>query len=40
LTTIVGEEVQSALLALKSPQAAIDAMAKRLQAKMAELPKT
>jgi multiple sugar transport system substrate-binding protein len=30
LTTIVGEEVQSALLGQKSPQAASDAMAKRL----------
>ena len=40
LTTIVGEEVQSALLGLKAPSAAIESMAKRLQAKMAELPKT
>ena len=39
LTAIVGEEVQSALLGLKTPQVAIDSMAKRLQAKMAELPK-
>ncbi len=31
LTTIVGEEVQAALLAQKSPQEAIDSMTKRLQ---------
>ncbi|PIF73814.1 carbohydrate ABC transporter substrate-binding protein (CUT1 family) [Variovorax sp. 54] len=37
LTTIVGEEVQSALLQLKSPQQAIEAMAKRLDVKMAEV---
>ena len=40
LTNIVGEEVQSALLSIKTPQAAIESMAKRMQAKMAELPKT
>ena len=40
LTTIVGEEVQSALLGQKSPQAAIESMGKRLEAKMAELPKS
>jgi multiple sugar transport system substrate-binding protein len=40
LTAIVGEEVQSALLGLKAPAAAIESMAKRMQAKMAELPKT
>ena len=40
LTTIVGEEVQSALLSIKTPQAAIDSMARRMQAKMAELPKS
>ncbi|MFL9949601.1 extracellular solute-binding protein [Paraburkholderia agricolaris] len=32
LTTIVGEEVQAALLAQKSPTAAIESMAKRLEA--------
>lgn len=40
LTTIVGEEVQSALLGQKTAQAAIESMGKRLEAKMAELPKT
>jgi len=40
LTTIVGEEVQSALLGLKTAQSAIESMGKRLEAKMAELPKT
>lgn len=40
LTTIVGEEVQGALLGQKTAQAAIEAMGKRLEAKMAELPKT
>ena len=40
LTTIVGEEVQSALLAQKTARAAIESMAKRLEAKMAELPKS
>lgn len=39
LTTIVGEEVQGALLSQKSAQAAIEAMAKRLEAKIAEAPK-
>lgn len=36
LSTIVGEEVQSALLGQKSPQAAIETMDKRLRAKMGE----
>jgi len=40
LTTIVGEEVQSALLGQKTVQAAIESMGKRLEAKMAELPKS
>jgi multiple sugar transport system substrate-binding protein len=40
LTTIVGEEVQAALLGQKAAQAAIESMGKRLEAKMAELPKT
>ncbi|MEO8409791.1 MAG: sugar ABC transporter substrate-binding protein [Propionivibrio sp.] len=40
LTNIVGEEVQSALLGQKSPQEAIENMAKRLEVKMAELPKS
>jgi len=40
LTTIVGEEVQSALLGQKTAQAAIESMGKRLEAKIAELPKT
>ena len=40
LTTIVGEEVQGALLGQKTAQQAIDSMGKRLEAKMAELPKT
>ncbi len=40
LTTIVGEEVQGALLGQKTGQAAIESMGKRLEAKMAELPKT
>lgn len=40
LTTIVGEEVQSALLGQKNAQAAIESMSKRLEAKMAELPKS
>lgn len=31
LTTVIGEEVQAALLAQKSPQEAIDSMSKRLQ---------
>jgi multiple sugar transport system substrate-binding protein len=38
-TTIVGEEVQSALLGQKTPQAAIESMGKRMEAKMAEAPK-
>ncbi len=37
--TIVGEEVQSALLGQKTPLVAIQTMAKRLEAKMAELNK-
>lgn len=37
--TIIGEEVQGSLLGQKTPQAAIESMAKRLEAKMAELPK-
>ncbi|MBK7793888.1 MAG: hypothetical protein IPJ62_16210 [Betaproteobacteria bacterium] len=37
LTTIVGEEVQGALLGQKSPQAAIDAMASRLEPRMREV---
>lgn len=40
LTTVVGEEVQGALLGQKTAQAAIESMAKRLEAKIAELPKT
>ena len=40
ITTIVGEEVQSALLGQKTAQAAIESMGKRLEAKMAELPKS
>ena len=40
LTTIVGEEVQGALLGQKTARAAIESMAKRLEAKMAELPKS
>ena len=40
LTTIVGEEVQAALLGQKAAQAAIDSMGKRLEAKMAELAKS
>ena len=40
LTTIVGEEVQAALLGQKAAQAAIESMGKRLEAKMAELPKS
>lgn len=36
LTQIVGEEVQSALLGQKTPQAALDAMSKRLRAKLPE----
>ncbi len=40
LTTIVGEEVQGALLGQKTAQAAIESMGKRLEAKMAELPKS
>jgi multiple sugar transport system substrate-binding protein len=40
LTTIVGEEVQSALLGQKPARTAIESMAKRLEAKMAELPKS
>ena len=38
-TTIVGEEVQGALLGQKTAQAAIESMGKRLEAKMAEQPK-
>lgn len=37
LTTIVGEEVQSALLGQKAPEAAINAMAQRLEARMKEV---
>ena len=40
LTMIVGEEVQGALLGQKTAQAAIESMGKRLEAKMAELPKS
>lgn len=40
LTTVVGEEVQSALLGQKTAQAAIESMGKRLEGKMAELPKS
>lgn len=40
LTTVVGEEVQGALLGQKSAQAAIESMGKRLEGKMAELPKS
>lgn len=36
---IIGEEVQSSLLGQKTPQAAIESMGKRLEAKMAELAK-
>jgi multiple sugar transport system substrate-binding protein len=39
LTTIVGEEVQAALLGQKTAQAAVENMGKRLDAKLAELPK-
>ena len=39
VTTIVGEEVQGALLGQKTAQAAIENMGKRLEAKMAEQPK-
>jgi multiple sugar transport system substrate-binding protein len=38
--TIIGEEVQGALLGQKTPQAAIDSMGKRLETKMAELAKS
>jgi multiple sugar transport system substrate-binding protein len=37
LTTIIGEEVQSALLGQKAPQAAVDAMAARLEPRMREV---
>jgi multiple sugar transport system substrate-binding protein len=37
--TIIGEEVQGALLGQKTPQAAVENMGKRLEAKMAELAK-
>lgn len=40
LTSIVGEEVQGAMLGQKPAQAAIESMAKRLETKIAELPKT
>jgi multiple sugar transport system substrate-binding protein len=40
LTAIVGEEVQGALLGQKTARAAIESMAKRLEAKLAELPKS
>jgi multiple sugar transport system substrate-binding protein len=40
LTTILGEEVQSALLGQKTAQAAIETMGKRMEAKIAELPKS
>lgn len=40
LTTILGEEVQSALLGQKTAQAAIESMGKRMEAKIAELPKS
>lgn len=39
LTTIVGEEVQGALLGQKTARASIESMAKRLETKMAELAK-
>jgi multiple sugar transport system substrate-binding protein len=38
--TIIGEEVQGALLGQKTAQAAIENMGKRLEAKMAELAKS
>ena len=38
--TIIGEEVQGALLGQKTAQAAIESMGKRLEAKMAELAKS
>jgi multiple sugar transport system substrate-binding protein len=37
LTTIIGEEVQGAMLGQKSPQAAVDAMAARLEPRMREV---
>ena len=37
LTTIIGEEVQAALLQQKGPQAAIEAMASRLETRMREV---
>jgi multiple sugar transport system substrate-binding protein len=37
LTTIIGEEVQAALLQQKGPQAAIEAMASRLESRMREV---
>ncbi|TAG27817.1 MAG: extracellular solute-binding protein [Burkholderiales bacterium] len=40
LTSILGEEVQSAMLGQKTPQAAIESMGKRMEAKIAELPKS
>jgi multiple sugar transport system substrate-binding protein len=40
LTTILGEEVQSALLGQKTAQAAIESMGKRMEVKIAELPKS
>jgi multiple sugar transport system substrate-binding protein len=40
VTTIIGEEVQGALLGQKTAQAAIESMGKRLDAKMAEQPKS
>ncbi len=40
VTTIIGEEVQGALLGQKTAQAAIENMGKRLDAKMAEQPKS
>ena len=40
VTTIIGEEVQGALLGQKTAQAAIENMGKRLGAKMAEQPKS
>lgn len=39
ITTIVGEEVQGALLGQKTAQAAIENMGKRMEAKMADTPK-
>ena len=39
ITTIVGEEVQGALLGQKTAQAAIESMGKRMEAKMADAPK-